>query len=320
MSEDDWRIYAGLLKWARANRDILRHNWCCRRTWNSASPMFMRTGRAPAESWRSAIRPTRAGSSPLIWPKRVRPGTLRRPSVIPSIPAARNRHGLGRNSTLALRLEPWELVFLEILPRAALQEPVAIGGRWYRDGAQTTGVVLERGVDRVRVLHPREGQQSVAVTPRQAGNLQAEVTAESCRRLPEGEWLSVKEQRFPTAAFELECSLEIPPGVSRGKVLLLCAIPCKSAPAEPLCRPAERESNNAPRESLRRPSATAFPIMTNTGKTSARTNASGPGISVRSTAARPGFGLPAPRATSIPVSASGSGASRTSPQARLPSR
>ena len=226
MSEDDWRIYAGLLKWARANRDILRHTLVLPSHvelgepyvyahWQGARGIL--AVRNPSnESREFAIDLAKAGA----------PRDLAQAVCYSQYPCRKGiATDLGRNSTLALRLEPWELVFLEILPRAALQEPVAIGGRWYRDGAQTTGVVPECGVDRVRVLHPREGEQSVAVTPRQAGNLQAEVTAESCRRLPEGEWLSVKEQRFPTAAFELECSLEIPPGVSRGKVLLLVQFP-----------------------------------------------------------------------------------------------
>jgi len=30
-------------------------------------------------------------------------------------------------------MAPWELLFLEIVPRAELKETVAIGARWYRE-------------------------------------------------------------------------------------------------------------------------------------------------------------------------------------------
>jgi hypothetical protein len=81
------------------------------------------------------------------------------------------------------------------------------------------------GVDRVQVLQPRGGEQAIPVTTRLAGDLRGEVTAESYRRLPDSEWLSGKDKRFPTARFELECSVDVPQAASRGRVLLLVQFP-----------------------------------------------------------------------------------------------
>ena len=56
--------------------------------------------------------------------------------------------GVAASSKIALDLAPWELLFLEILPRPELVEPVALGARWYRDA--NGRVRIADGAGRVR--------------------------------------------------------------------------------------------------------------------------------------------------------------------------
>jgi hypothetical protein len=56
--------------------------------------------------------------------------------------------GVAASSKIVLDLAPWELLFLEILPRPELVEPVALGARWYRDA--NGRVRIADGAGRVR--------------------------------------------------------------------------------------------------------------------------------------------------------------------------
>ena len=59
--------------------------------------------------------------------------------------------GVTSTSTIALDLAPWELVFLEIVPRPELAEPVAMGARWNRDSNGSMKVSSE-GSSSIRIL------------------------------------------------------------------------------------------------------------------------------------------------------------------------
>jgi hypothetical protein len=226
MNEDDWRIYAGLLKWARANREILRNT--------KVLPSRVELGEPYVYAHWLGSRGILAVRNPsndtkefmLDLAKAGAPKQLADAVCYTQYPYRKGiAAGLAGSSTVSLKLAPWELLFLEIMPRAELREAVAIGARWYRDGSQSMSIVPDWDVDRVRVLQPRGGEQPVSVCPRSAGGFLGEVTAESFRKLPEAEWLSAKDKRFPSAAFELECSVEVPQGASNGVVLLLIQFP-----------------------------------------------------------------------------------------------
>jgi hypothetical protein len=86
-------------------------------------------------------------------------------------------------------------------------------------------IVPAWGVDRVQVLRPGADEQAIPASPRTAGDLRGEVIMETYRRLPDSEWLSGKDRHFPTARFEVECSVEVPQAAGRGKALLLVQFP-----------------------------------------------------------------------------------------------
>ena len=84
--------------------------------------------------------------------------------------------------TVALRLAPWEQVFLEIQPRSDLKESVAFGARWFHDVRAGTSIVPDAKADKVRILLPGGDEQVVAVEPRHGG-FRGELIAHSMRKL-----------------------------------------------------------------------------------------------------------------------------------------
>jgi hypothetical protein len=253
MNADDWRIYAGMLKWARANAEILRHTLVIPSDVAAGEPYIyahwdgkrgILAVRNPSnESKTFTVDLARAGA----------PRELAGAICYAQYPCRTGiAEGLTGASTFSLSLDPWELVFLEIVPRAALKEAVAMGGRWKPGANGTMSVIPDRGVAKVRVLEPGGRERSVAVKARNverpAGKIRSQsvrpVTEEECLtgaefRLPEftfhypAEFGSEeirkleagrKQKKFPTVAFELECEVSIP-AASRGQVLLLVQFP-----------------------------------------------------------------------------------------------
>jgi hypothetical protein len=129
--------------------------------------------------------------------------------------------GVTASSEIALDLAPWELLFLEIVPRPQLVEPVALGARWYRDA--NGRVRIADGAGRVRLLLPQGGEQAVEMP--ELGNLQATVISQRIDGFPKSDWLHQGDMRLATSTFEIECSVSIPGGAVTGKALLLLEFP-----------------------------------------------------------------------------------------------
>ncbi len=226
MGEDDWRIYAGLLKWARANREILRNTLVLPSRVELGEPYVYAhwLGSRGILAVRNPSNETKEFALDLA--KAGAPKQLENAVCYTQYPCRKGiATGLAGSSVVPLKLAPWELLFLEVVPRAQLRETIAIGARWYRDGNQAMSIAPDWGVDSVRVLQSNGGEQAVPVSPRSAGAFLGEVTAQTFRKLPEAEWLSRKDKRVPSVGFELECSVNLPQDASGGKVLLLVEFP-----------------------------------------------------------------------------------------------
>ncbi len=261
MNAEDWCIYAGMLKWARANTDILRHTLVVPSNLESGEPYIY----AHWEGKRGilAVRnPSNESKDfPLDLARAGAPRDLADAICYAQYPCREGiADGLTAASTVRLSLEPWELVFLEIVPRAALKEVVAIGARWHA-GNGGLSLVPNRGVTTVRLLEPGDRSHSVVVKPRIVEQPAGRVLSQSLRPAVEDEWLTGtefrqpeftfqypaefgseeirkleaarKQKKFRTVAFELECEVTIPAAASRGQVLLLLQFPgreyCPSA-------------------------------------------------------------------------------------------
>ena len=254
MNAEDWRIYAGLLRWARGNRDILRNTVIVPSRVELGEPYIyahwlgsrgILAVRNPSnESKEFTIDPRKAGA----------PKGLADAVCYTQYPYRKGiAMGVRAASPLRLDLAPWELLFLEIVPRSELKETVVMGARWYRDAGGAAYMVPEPGVDRVRVLAAGGNESTLRVTPRERGLPSGKIVSQAIRPLPESEWLAAadrrpaafsfrypaeygspeiqkirqegrKEKRVPSASFDVECSVAVPRGTA-GKVLLLVEVP-----------------------------------------------------------------------------------------------
>ncbi len=226
MTEADWRIYAGLLRWARANRDTLRNTVVLPSRVELGEPYAYAhwlgsrgivAVRNPSNETRDFVLDlARTGA-----PKGLSDAVCYSQYPYRSGIAA----GLGGASSIPLKLAPWVLLFLEVMPRSELREPVALGARWYRNSDRTMSIAPDWNVDRVRVLAAGGTEQAVPVEARPQPGFQCEVVSVNSRRLPESEWLSAGNKRFPSIDFEVECTATVPPSAKGGKLLLLLQFP-----------------------------------------------------------------------------------------------
>ena len=230
MSDDDWRIYAGLLRWARANQDILRNTVVIPSRVASGEPYVYAhwLGRRGVVVVRNPSNETR------VFPLDLRvaraPASLSHAVCYTQYPY---RRGIASNiqadSVIALKLAPWELLFLETVPQQDLREPVVIGARWYREDDRTR-FVADQGVGEVTWIEPGKDARPVRLSPRSAPELRGQVVGISARRLPEAEWLTGKSGPVATSEFEVECDVSIPPGAGAGRLLLLVEYPGSQYP------------------------------------------------------------------------------------------
>jgi hypothetical protein len=224
MTDDDWRIYAGLLKWARTNQDILRNTEIIPSRVELGEPYVYahwlgRRGilavRNPSNATRAFDLDMRAAHAPKDL------------SDVVCYTQYPYRKGIARhvttNSVISLKLAPWELLILEIVSEPELREPVAIGARWYSDHGGTL-LVADREFDAVQWLEPRGTTGHVRVSPRPALELRGHIIGQSARQLPRSEWLPGSSGPVPGTGFELECEVSIPTNAS-GRLLLLIEYP-----------------------------------------------------------------------------------------------
>ncbi|MCC6393743.1 MAG: alpha-galactosidase [Bryobacterales bacterium] len=224
MDTDDWRIYAGLLKWARSNRDLMRNTVMAPSRVELGEPyvyghwLGMRgvlAVRNPSNETKDFVLDLRRAGAPKGLADAV---------CYSQYPYRRGiASGLGGSSAVELRLAPWELLFLEVAPRGGIREPVALGARWYREG-DGMSVAADPQTETIRLLEPGGAERTMRSAARAPAGLRGEMLSETVRRLPETEWLIEKNERQPSSSFELECSVGVPGG-ARGKVLLLVEFP-----------------------------------------------------------------------------------------------
>lgn len=225
MTEEDWRIYAGLLRWARANRDLLRNT--------VVLPSRVERGEPYAYGHWLGVRGLVAVRNPSNETKQYTFGL--RATGAPSELADAVCYtqypyrtgiatGVTAKGTITLKLAPWELLFLEIVPRSDLKEPVVLGGRWY-PGAGDALVAPDYGVDRLRLLQPGGAESAHRVPVRSRGDMSGAVRSLTATRQPDSAWFRQKGERLPTIAFDLECTVAVPQEASQGQVLLLLEYP-----------------------------------------------------------------------------------------------
>ncbi len=258
MSAEDWRIYSGLLGWARANRDILRNT--------VVLPSRVELGEPYAYAhWLGtrgivAVRnPSNESQEYVLDLQQARaPRELADAVCYSQYPYRKGiAAGLSGNSRVRLTLAPWELLFVEIVPRRMLREAVVLGARWYRESGQAASFVAEEDVASVRVLKPGGIESEIRIPARPRHRLQGKMISTRVRPVPESEWLPAEPKRsavfpfhypaepdseeiqsleraervkmsgvrVPTVEFEVECEVSAPPGVDRFRVLLLVEFP-----------------------------------------------------------------------------------------------
>ena len=225
MTEDDWRIYAGLLKWARANQSLLKNTTLLTSRVELGEPYAY----AHWEGSRAVIAVRNPSNESrgyeLSLKKAGAPEGLSDAVCYSQYPY---RSGVAEHvtssSTISLQLAPWELVFLEIAPRTELREPVAMQARWYRAADGRMEVASEAG-GAVRILVPGGGEHTVNVKPASPAASVGEVLSQRLERLPESNWLRLGERPLATAPFQQECRISVPQEASRATVLLLLEFP-----------------------------------------------------------------------------------------------
>lgn len=227
MTDVDWQIYGGLLKWARRNQDVLKHTVVITSRAELGEPYayahwsgtrgIVAVRNPSNESKEFTLDLAEAGA----------PQALSDAVCYTQYPYRRGvLEGFDGASKLALDLAPWELVFLEIMPRPELLEPVAIGARWYRDSNGYMRVSPE-GSGAIRILLPRRGETIVRSEPFTFENPRGEVRSQEITPLPESDWFRQCDKPLATAAFELDGRISIPEEAARGKTLLLVEFPGK---------------------------------------------------------------------------------------------
>jgi hypothetical protein len=227
MTDADWQIYAGLLRWARRNQEVLQNT--------AVVTSRVELGEPYAYAHWSGTRGILAVRNPsneskefaLDMAKAGAPQGLSQAVCYTQYPYRKGvTDGFGSMATIALDLAPWELVFLEVVPHSELLEPVSIGARWYR-GAKGNMNVSSEGSRTVRVLLPGGGEQVVATNPLAFENPRGDVRSQQIEMLPSSDWFRQGDKPLATASFELDCEISIPEGAARGEVLLLLEFPGK---------------------------------------------------------------------------------------------
>jgi hypothetical protein len=227
MTDADWGIYAGLLKWARRNQGLLQNTVILTSRVELGEPYAYAhwSGRRGIVAVRNPSNESKKFTLDLA--KAGAPKALSDAVCYTQYPYRKGiLERLTSASVITLDLAPWELDFLEIVARSELTEPVAIGARWYRDSSGSMRVSSE-GSSSVRILLPRGGEQVATSKPIAIGDPRGEVLTQKIERLPEAQWLRQADKPLPTASFELESEISIPEGATKGKALLLLEFPGK---------------------------------------------------------------------------------------------
>lgn len=258
MNAEDWRVYAGLLGWARRNADLLRNTVVVPSRVELGEPYAY--GHWLGRRGIVAVRnPANAGQRFVLdLGKTGAPADLADAVCYTQYPYRRGiTTGLTGKSQVTIELAPWEVLFLEIVTRSELREAVAVGGRWYREADGTMSIAPDCGAKSVLLLEPGKAERHWPVAPRPVEGLAGKLIARSVSQAPKSEWLAGKPRTLPlfpfkypadptaetlakvkqaewkniqwkpapTSEFELECSVSVPRGASSGRVMLLVEFP-----------------------------------------------------------------------------------------------
>lgn len=188
MTDGDWQVYAGLLKWARRNQDVLQNTTVLTSRVELGEPYAYAhwSGTRGIIAVRNPSNDSREFTIGLA--KAGAPKELSDAVCYTQYPYRRGvMAGLDSGSSIALDLAPWELVFLEIVPRSELQEPVAIGARWYRDYKGNMRASPE-GSTTVRLLLPDTGERVVNTKGPAFENPRGKVRSQETNLLPMSDW------------------------------------------------------------------------------------------------------------------------------------
>jgi hypothetical protein len=225
LSDEDWRIYAGFLRWARKNQGILRDTKITSSHVELGEPYAyahwdgnrgLIAVRNPSnESQKYVLNLLDVGA-----PKDLTGGICYTQYPYRKGIAA----GLKSSGSVPLDLAPWELLFLEIIPRQQLREVVALGARWYREPGGKMRVSPAES-EEARILLPLQGERTVRTKPPLAKQIHGKVLSWSQKDVSRSDWVSQKNIPIPTDAFELEGRLSIPSGPGKGKLLFLVEFP-----------------------------------------------------------------------------------------------
>ncbi|MDR3674955.1 MAG: hypothetical protein P4N24_05665, partial [Acidobacteriota bacterium] len=133
---------------------------------------------------------------------------------------------LSASAHLPLELAPWELMFLEVLPRSALREPVAMGTRWYADAGGSMVIAPPSTAEPVQVLLPGGNRRSLATPLQSLLEVEGKTLSQSVKICPEAERLSDKDgKRVPTTAFDCEYVVTVSGHGAQGTMLFLLEFP-----------------------------------------------------------------------------------------------
>ena len=238
MSDEDWRIYAGMLKWARRNVDLLRNTKILTSRVERGEPYAYAhwLGQRGIIAVRNPSNETQKFTLDL----RVAgaPKDLAGAVCYSQYPYRQGfATDVSASTHLDLELAPWELIFVEVLPRSELREPVAISARWYRDSRGDMVVAPPPNHESLRILVPGGQERTVPIASHPPAEVHGEILSQMVRSSPESEWLAQQDgMRVPTAAFEEECQVTVSGRGTEGTVLFLLEFPGrKHRPSQCTC-------------------------------------------------------------------------------------
>ncbi len=211
VSDAEWKFFAGLLRWARANQGLLRQTIVVPSRVEQGQPYCYahwqgRRGMAVVRNPSNESRPYRldlkaAGA----------PADLADAVCYAQYPYRKGiATDVGAAAVVPIQLQPWELAFVEITPRSELREPVAIGARWYRGADAKMRVCPDPGVRQVEVIEPGKANTLHAVRGLQAATPVGKLVSRDVHPLARAEWLSVQGKPRASVGFDVECSVHVP--------------------------------------------------------------------------------------------------------------
>lgn len=225
MTGDDWAVFAGLLRWARKNQEVLRRT--------VELPARVEEGEPYAYAhWRGrrgvvAVRNPNNASQDYRLDLRAAgaPEDLADAVLYTQYPYRKGLiSGANAHTVLTIPLAPWELLFVEIVPREEIREPVVVGGRWSREGPDRMRVMPDEGVTEIRVVQPDGSARRESVAPAPPLSPTGAVTTVALTPLEQSGRPGADGKPLPGARFELDCDATVPRGAG-GRLLLLVQFP-----------------------------------------------------------------------------------------------